>query len=119
MDKRRLRVPLKVFGAVKDHFPDTKQFIVDSVQQKCLKEKISADEVIFFTSVSSEKHFLFCSEYVKRYCIKRNSLGYDISCVLSRFSLPKVLRFFTEKAGRKKQFCKNDGYGVVLQLLIM
>ena len=98
MDKRRLRVPLKVFGA------DTKQFIVDSVQQKCLKEKISADEVIFFTSVSSEKHFLFCSEYVKRYCIKRNSLGYDISCVLSRFSLPKD--FLLRRLIGKNSFAK-------------
>ena len=46
MDKRRLRVALKVLGAVKEQFPDTKQFL-----KKCLKEKMSADEVIFFTSL--------------------------------------------------------------------
>ena len=47
MDKRRLRVALKVLSAVKDQFPDTKQFIEDSIDQECLKENISADEVIF------------------------------------------------------------------------
>ena len=48
MDKRRLRVALKVLGTVKTQFPDTKQFIEDSIDQECLKENISADEVIFF-----------------------------------------------------------------------
>ena len=48
MDKRRLRVALKVLDEVRIHFPDTKQFIEDSIDQECLKENISADEVIFF-----------------------------------------------------------------------
>ena len=47
MDKRRLRVALKVLDAVKEQFPDTKQFIEDLIDEECLKEKISADEVIF------------------------------------------------------------------------
>ena len=46
MDKQQLRVALKVLGAVKDQFPDTKRFI-DLIDEECLKEKISADEVIF------------------------------------------------------------------------
>ena len=29
MDKRQLRVALKVMGAVKEQFPDTKKFIED------------------------------------------------------------------------------------------
>ena len=35
----------------------------------------------FFASleaISPEKHFLFCSEYVKRYFIRLKSLGYNI-----------------------------------------
>ena len=47
MDKRRLRVALKVLRAVKEKFPDTKQFIEDLIDEECQKEKISADEVIF------------------------------------------------------------------------
>ena len=73
-----MRVALKILDAVKTQFPDTKQFIEDSIDQQCLKENISADEVIFFTSLeakSSEKYFLFCSEYIKRYFIMLNSLG--------------------------------------------
>ena len=55
MDKRRLRVALKVLSAVKDQFPDTKQFIEDSIDQECLKENISADEVIFFYKSRSKE----------------------------------------------------------------
>ena len=47
MDKRRPRVALKVLGAMKEQFPDTKQFIEDLIDEECLKEKIFADEVIF------------------------------------------------------------------------
>ena len=54
MDKRRLRVALKVLGAVKEQFPDIKQYIEDSIDQECLKENISADEVIFFTSLEAK-----------------------------------------------------------------
>ena len=54
MDKRRLRVALKVLRAVKEQFPDTKQFIEDLIDEECQKEKISADEVIFFTSLEAK-----------------------------------------------------------------
>ena len=73
MDKRRLRVTLKVLGAMKEQFPETKRFIEDLIDEECQKEKIYTDEVIFFTSLEAKiypkKHFLFCSEYVERYFI--------------------------------------------------
>ena len=47
MDKKQLRVALKVLGDVKVKFRDTKQFIDDTMEEECQKEKISADEVIF------------------------------------------------------------------------
>ena len=69
MDKKRLRIVFKVFGAVKEHFPDTKNFIEDMIEEQCQKENASLEEVIFLQvqkqKVSSEKHFLFCSEYVR------------------------------------------------------
>ena len=83
MDIRRLKIALKVLDEVKVQFPETKQFIEECIEQECLKENISAEEVIFFYNsrskeLAQKKHFLFCSEYVKRYCIKLNSLGYNI-----------------------------------------
>ena len=45
---------LKVLDAVKNQFPDTKQFIEDSIDQECLNENISAEEVIFFTSLEAK-----------------------------------------------------------------
>ena len=47
MDKQQLRVALKVLDDIRIHFPDTKQFIEDLIDEECLKERISADEVIF------------------------------------------------------------------------
>ena len=45
---------LKVLVEVKNQFPDTKQFIEDSIDQECLKENISAEEVNFFTSLEAK-----------------------------------------------------------------
>ena len=47
MDKKRIRVALKVLGEVKVQFPETKQFIEDTIEQECFKERIDVDEVIF------------------------------------------------------------------------
>ena len=55
MDKRRLRVALKVLDEGRVQFPDTKQFIEDSIKQECLKENISADEVIYFYKPRSKE----------------------------------------------------------------
>ena len=47
MDKKRLKVALAVLDAVKSKFPETNQFINDTLKEECEKEKITADEVIF------------------------------------------------------------------------
>ena len=54
MDKKRLKVALTVLEAVKVKLPETKQFIDNTVEEKCQKENISADEVIFFTSLEAK-----------------------------------------------------------------
>ena len=54
MDKRRLRVALKVLDEVRIRYPDTEKFIEDLIDEECQKEKISADEVIFFTSLEAK-----------------------------------------------------------------
>ena len=47
MDKKR-------FNAVKSRFPETKEFIDDTLSDECEKEKITADEVIFYKFRSKE-----------------------------------------------------------------
>ena len=54
MNKKRLKVALTVLEAVKVKFPGTKQFIDNTMEHECQKEKISADEVIFFTSLEAK-----------------------------------------------------------------
>ena len=63
MDKRRVKIISRVLNAVKLNFPDTIQFTEDCLEQECLKEKISVDEVIFYyiQKVSTEKYFLISS----------------------------------------------------------
>ena len=50
MDKKRLRVALKVLEKLKTKHPETKDLIEDEFQ----KEKISVGEVIFFTSLEAK-----------------------------------------------------------------
>ena len=47
MDKKRLKVALTVLDAVKTKYPETKQFVDNTMEDECQKEKISVDEVIF------------------------------------------------------------------------
>ena len=54
MDKKRLRISLKVLEVVKERFPDTKNFIDNMMEEQCQKEKISAEEVIFYKSRSKK-----------------------------------------------------------------
>ena len=54
MDKKRLKVALIVLEAVKVKFPETKQLIDKTMEDECQKEKISVDQVIFFTSLEAK-----------------------------------------------------------------
>ena len=54
MDKKRLKVALAVLDAVKGKFPGTKKFINDTMEEERQKEKISTEEVIFFTSLKAK-----------------------------------------------------------------
>ena len=55
MDMKRLRVALKVLGAVKDPFSNAKNFIEDLTDKQYLKEKIPVEEVIFERGKSRSK----------------------------------------------------------------
>ena len=54
MDKKWLKIALAVLDAVKGKFPETKKSIDDTMEDKCQKEKISIEEVIFFTSLEAK-----------------------------------------------------------------
>ena len=48
MDKKRLKVALVVLGAVKSRFPETQEFIDDTLKEECEKENTTSDEEIFY-----------------------------------------------------------------------
>ena len=55
MGKKRLRVALKVLGAVKEHFPDSKNFIEDLTDEQCQNKKdICGRRNFFYKSRSKE-----------------------------------------------------------------
>ena len=54
MDKKQLKVALAVLEAIKAKYPETKQFIDETMEDECQKEKISAEEVIFFTRLEAK-----------------------------------------------------------------
>ena len=61
MDKKRLKAALVVLDAVKSGFPEAKEFIDNTLKEKCKKEKITADEVIFlkFRSIELARENIF------------------------------------------------------------
>ena len=52
--KKRLKVALVVLGAVRSTFPETNEFIDNTLKEEREKEKITADEVIFYKFRSKE-----------------------------------------------------------------
>ena len=48
MDKRRLKISLAVLDAVKSRFLETQEFIDSTLKEECEKERMTADEVIFY-----------------------------------------------------------------------
>ena len=54
MDKKKLRISLKVLEAVKECFPDTIDFINNMMEEQCREEKISVEEKIFYKSKSKK-----------------------------------------------------------------
>ena len=48
MDKKQLKIALAVLDAIKSRFPETQEFIDSTLREECEKERITADEVIFY-----------------------------------------------------------------------
>ena len=48
MDKKRVKIVLAVLNAVRSTFPETNEFIDSTLKEECEREKITADEVIFY-----------------------------------------------------------------------
>ena len=48
MEKRRLKISLAVLDAVKSRFLETQEFIDSTLKEECEKERMTADEVIFY-----------------------------------------------------------------------
>ena len=54
MDKNRLKIALPVLDAVEVRFPEFQEFIDSTLKEECEKERMTADEVIFY-KVESKK----------------------------------------------------------------
>ena len=46
-NKKKLKIALAVLNAVKSRFPETQEFIENTLREECEKEKITADEIVF------------------------------------------------------------------------
>ena len=52
MDKKRRKIALAVLDAIRGRFPETQEFIDSTSKEKCEKEKMTADEVFFFSLIN-------------------------------------------------------------------
>ena len=48
MENKRLKIALAVLDAVKSRFPETQEFIENTLREECEKEKTTADEIVFY-----------------------------------------------------------------------
>ena len=48
MDKKRVKIVLAVLNAVRSTFPEKNEFVDSTLKEECEKEKMTADEVIFY-----------------------------------------------------------------------
>ena len=48
MNKKRVKIVLAVLDTVKSKFPETQEFIDSTLKEECEKERMTADEVIFY-----------------------------------------------------------------------
>ena len=48
MDKKWQKIALAVLDAVKSKFPETQEFIENTLREECEKEKTTADEIVFY-----------------------------------------------------------------------
>ena len=48
MDKKRLKIALSVLDVVRSRSPETNEFIDSTLKEECEKERMIADEVIFY-----------------------------------------------------------------------
>ena len=55
MDKRRLKITLKVLNDEKQEYPGTKRYIEDRLEEECSKENITVDEVFFLFTYREAK----------------------------------------------------------------
>ena len=46
--KKRVKIVLAVLNAVRSTFPETNEFIDSTLKEECEKERMTADEVIFY-----------------------------------------------------------------------
>ena len=58
LDKERLEIALAMLDAVRNRFPETQEFIDSTLKEECEKERMTADEVIFYKFKS--KKLAFC-----------------------------------------------------------
>ena len=68
MDKKRVNILLTVLEAVKDEYPETKEFIHKTTNHECFKASMSEEEVIFCKSRSKElvqKNFCFAASMLR------------------------------------------------------
>ena len=54
MDKKRIKIALAVLNAVRNTFLETNEFIDSTLKEECEKERMTADEVIFWFQTSKK-----------------------------------------------------------------
>ena len=55
MEEWKLDIAKEALNEVSVEFPETKQFIEENLEQKCLKENVLVEEIFFFNKPKSKE----------------------------------------------------------------
>ena len=69
MDKKRVKIVLAALNAVRNTFPETNEFIDSTLKEECEKERMTADEAIFYKFKS--KKLVWINIFVLDLVLKR------------------------------------------------
>ena len=47
IDRKRLKIALSALNAVRNRFPETNEFIDNTLKEECEKERVTEDEVFY------------------------------------------------------------------------
>lgn len=72
MEKGKLNIAMEVLRELSVTYPETKESIDEKLENKCSKEHISVEEVIYSSLTTLEANIFYCATRAKKLAVMSN-----------------------------------------------